>query len=1170
MAVLHGESPVLYVLGRFEMRAGDRLVIDRSWNRHNARALLKALAVAPGHTLSRDAVSAIIAPGLTRAGAANVLYKALHYIRTASNDAGIADIVLLSSQSVSLAPPVVVDADVFREAADRAIAAPSAEVCDAAIARYAGDLLPEDDDAAWASGPRDELRRQYLSILFASGRAHAAAGEGATAIARFEALAHADPANEAAQIALIEQYVAAGWRDRALRQYEQCREALAREHGIAPSPALERALESARTGGGVTSAPILPHGATGVPPGIVGRTSELSRVSAMIDDAIAGRGRMLLVGGDPGAGKTRLAEEAERRADAAGVRVLWGRCYETDGAPAYWPWLQVVRRFVLRAGAAAALDAMGDAAPVIAQVSPDAASLLDAPPAVPPLEPEGARFRLFDAIARTFVRAGADRPMLLIIDDIHTADAASLLLLRFLAREMHSSRLAVIATFREAEAAASENVASAIAAIAREEHAERCSLAGLGAADVRDFIVAATGVTPADAPLAALAERTDGNPLFLREMLRWLGAEGVGRLQSTDAPDVPVPATVRDVVMRRIAALSEPCADTLAVAAVIGREFRIELLRDAGIDDPMRALEEAEAARIIAPSVAGRGRFTFTHALIRESIYARLGAARRIELHGRVGEAIEASSHGNRSVHLPELAHHFYEAAPAGHAMRAVDYARRSAERSASLLAWESAVTEYHRALTALSFAPATEQAQRGDLLLALGDACKASGNAAAAREAFRDAASAARHQGDATMLARAALGFEGAGVTSGMVDRELEGLLGEALAALPGHDSSLRARLLGRLAMAVYWNGTTGDRDALSRHSMEMARRIGDPAALAYALKSRHFSLGGERPEERLGISTEIVRMAERAGDLELEFAGHSARLMDFLDLGDIRGVDAELVQLELRATALGQPIHHWARLVRQGMRAMLAGRFGEGERLANEALTVGLRSRDPNVMAYFGVQMITMRTAQGRMGELEAPTKDFIARFPAVGAWRAVLAHVYASTKRLDDARAVFDELAKDDFAALSRDWTWSGAVALSTLVAARLSDAPRAEILYHQLQPYAGRTVVVAAGVACWGAVSLYLGSLASTMGRRADAIRQLEAAIDLNAKIESRPWVAIAQAELARVLVSGGNDGERRSAGMLARSAIDEARQLGMRALEVRAQWVLAKAGQGEDR
>lgn len=1165
MTALHSESPVLYVLGRFEVRAGDRLVLDRTWNRHHARRILKILAVTPGHALSRDAVHAIIAPGMARPAAANALYKALYYVRHACSAAGIPEIMQLTSEMVALAPELVVDADVFREQAERALRDGGAEACDAALLRYGGDLLPDADDA-WAAGPRDDLRRQYDALLFASGFAHAAARNTGVAIARFETLVAGDTANERAQIALIEQYVAAGWRDRAMRQYEQCREALERRHGMGPSPALERAREAIIAGAAAPQRRAPARPAVGVPERLIGRDAELSRIAAAVAAAADGRGRLLLVAGDPGAGKSRLAQEAERLADEAGLRVLWGRCFDGDGAPVYWPWLQVLRRFFLRAGAAASLDAMGDDAPVIAQVSPDAQDLLDGPADVTPLAPEDARVRLFDAVTRTFVRAAESRPLLVVLDDLHSADAASLHLLRAFARAMSDHGIALLGTYRPAEAARAAEAASALADIVKLDHATAFTLEGLDAESVGRFIVEATGVTPARATIDALAARTDGNPLFLRETLRWLGADAAERLQEPDAPDIPLPATVRDVVTTRLMSLSPGCAEALEVAATVGRDFRLELLRDSGIEDPLPMVEEAEAARIIAPSPAGRGRFMFTHAVIRETLYARMTPERRRAFHRRVGEAIEASAHGNREVHLPELSHHFSEAAADGVAARAVDYARRSAERSARLLAWEGAVTEYRRALAALDLLPPDAQHERGALLIALGDACKAAGDGDGARDAFRDAAGAARRAGDAGLLARAALGFEGAGVTTGILDRELVGLLREALAALPAADSGLRARLLGRLAMATYWAMTAEERDDVSRGAVDMARRSGDAAALAYALKSRHFSLGSERPEERLGLSTELVRMAQRARDLELEFAGHATSLADYLELGDIRGADAELARISVQATELGQPRHQWASGIRHGMRAMLAGRFAEGERLIEEARAAGRRAGDPNVDVFYGVQMITLRTAQGRLAEIEAPTKRFVERLPAVGAWKAFLAHIYSMTGKIEDARVLFNEIAADEFAGLPKDWTWNGAAAACALVAARLNDADRAAVLYAQLSPYAGRAVVVPPGIACWGATSLYLGVLALTMGRRDDAIAHVEAAMDMNTRMESRPWIASSSAALANLLARG-DAAERRSAALLARSALEEARLLGMVWLAERAQATLSALGAG---
>ena len=307
-------------------------------------------------------------------------------------------------------------------------------------------------------------------------------------------------------------------------------------------------------------------------------------------------------------------------------------------------------------------------------------------------------------------------------------------------------------------------------------------------------------------------------------------------------------------------------------------------------------LEEAETARVIA-AAPGLGRYRFSHALIRETLYEGMPAARRIRLHRQVGEALEGLYAAHPEPHLAALAHHFVQAAPVGGSGKAVAYARRAGDRALALLAFEEATGHYARALELLDLHGAADGPDGGELLLALGEARMRAGLAPAARETFARAAAVARHQHAPERLARAALGYGGAGPEIGIVDAHLVGLLEEALAALGDADSPLTVRVLGRLAMELAMDFSRAvppeRRAALSTAALAMARRLGDPAALAAALNARHVALWEpENIAERLAICAELQRVAELAGDAELALLGHTWRIPDLLETGDIAAV--------------------------------------------------------------------------------------------------------------------------------------------------------------------------------------------------------------------------------------------------------------------------------------
>jgi predicted ATPase len=543
----------------------------------------------------------------------------------------------------------------------------------------------------------------------------------------------------------------------------------------------------------------------------VGRQAELAALTADLDAAAGGPGGVVLLAGEPGIGKTRLAEELAAKATARGALVLWGRCWEGEGAPAFWPWIQLVRGYVQASDPAALRHDVGAGAADIAQLVPAVRDLVPDLPAPPPTEPEAARFRLFDSLAGFLRAAAARRPLLLVLDDLHWADVPSLALLRFVGRELEGAGLLVVGIYRHAEVDGGQALLGTIADLTRGRGCRRLLLGGLDQRDVASFVALVAGVAPPPGLAAAVYRRTDGNPFFVTEVVRLLASKGgldPGHAGSPWVAAGGLPEGVKAVVAERLARLSDDCHRVLEVAAVVGRDFQLRALQPASglaTERLLGLLEEAEAARVIASVPGGLGRWRFAHALVREVLYEGLPAARRVGLHGRVGEALEAVYAADPGPHLAELAHHFVTAAPGGQEMvaRAVQVASLAGRRALELLAWEDAAGLFERALAALELAERPDQRERCELLLALGEARMAASDVAAARAAYQQAGELARRIAAPELLARANLGL-GLAFTAGIVDPVEVGLLEEALVALGEGDSLLRARVLARLARAL------------------------------------------------------------------------------------------------------------------------------------------------------------------------------------------------------------------------------------------------------------------------------------------------------------------------------------------------------------------------------
>ncbi|HKA30172.1 MAG TPA: BREX system ATP-binding domain-containing protein, partial [Candidatus Binatia bacterium] len=711
----------------------------------------------------------------------------------------------------------------------------------------------------------------------------------------------------------------------------------------------------------------------------VGRERELAELTGAVEAARAGRGVFYLVSGEPGIGKTRLAERVAEEASARGFCVLWGRCWESGGAPAYWPWVQVLRAALRGRDPTTLASATGRAIAELGQLLPEMAhdSTDHGIPSIPgPMAdgPDEARVVLFDAVQAVIATLAAERPLAVLLDDLHAADESSLLLLQYLSRELQQSPVLLLGTHRDWEMRKAPALRRLLGGLARAS--QHLPLRGLEEHDVARFVEADRGTMPARSLVSAVYRATGGNPFFLREVVRGIPARG-----ELEAPPIPshdvigIPMRVREMVRRRFESLSESCTKTLPVAAVIGQEFdRVVLGQACDLrgDRLLTLLDEAVAAGVVLH--LGGHRYGFSHGIIRETLCEGVPPGERAGLHARIAEVLEVRSPGDPGAHLGELAYHFGEAAQGGSdPAKAISYARQAAQHAMARLAFEEAVSLLQRALLALDLDPKGDLALRGELLLALGEAQRRAGEADAARETFAHAAAVGRRLGCSSMLGRAAVAFGGIGRERISADYDWIALLEEALAALGEEDSALRVGLQACLAVALYWSDGPERRDALSRDAVAMARRLGDPATLAFALNFRLKAVWGPGGiEERLVSASEIVALARSSGDRRLEFEGHRWRLVCLLELGDIAAVDREIAAVARIAEELRDPLYRWHSMVWRSMRAAVDGDFARAEGLAGEALAAGERVQSHvSTPVYLG-QLFGLRMHQGRLGEL------------------------------------------------------------------------------------------------------------------------------------------------------------------------------------------------------
>ncbi|HET9476078.1 MAG TPA: AAA family ATPase, partial [Dehalococcoidia bacterium] len=886
----------------------------------------------------------------------------------------------------------------------------------------------------------------------------------------------------------------------------------------------------------------------------VGRDKEMDELRAGLEDSLSGRGRLMMLVGEPGIGKTRTSEEFATYARLRNVQVLWGRCYEGEGAPAYWPWVQIIRSYAHEKEPKELMSEMGPGAADIAQVVSEVRDRLPGLPVPPALEPEQARFRLFDSITTFLKNASKAAPLMVVLDDLHWADKPSLLLLQFLAKELRGSRLMVLGTYRDVELRRQHPLAQTLGELNRENLSQRIILRGLTEHDVHRFIEITAGTAPPDALVQGVYRETEGNPFFVNEIVRLLVADG--RLEHPEAVkqwSLTIPQSVREVVGRRLDHLSEECNRILTIGSVIGREFGLKLLdkvSDVKGDRLREALEEALGARVIGELPRTTDQYWFSHALIRETLYEELSTTRRIRLHRQIGEALEELYGDNPEGHLAELSHHFSEAAQGGDVDKAVDYAVRAAERATGLVAYEEAVVHYAAALQAVDLKTPPDESRRCDLLRALGEAQFMAGDSASSKASFDSAIELARMLKDAERLGRAANAVAVHFFEIGISREPVVHLLEEALAAVKEEESTLKVRLLSNLARELYFSPMSDRRPALVDEAVAMARRLGDPAAVSYALLGRLFGAGVPQ-EDRLAIESEMIGLAEETGDRVQLLIAHHSRLMTVLARGDIAEVDREIRAHSEIAQELRQQSFLWQDALFPAMRALVDGRIDDAERLAQAALAVGQRAQGVNAMQLFGAQIFAIRREQGRTQEVEPIARGMVEQFPAVPAWRAGLAFIHADLGREKEAREQFDLLAQGDFAAFPRDGNWPIAMALLAEVCAFLKDADRAALLYEELRPWEGFCIMVGPAIDSYGAVSRLMAMMAATMKHWEVAERHFEDALERNARMGFVRWTTRTRLQYAMMLAKRDAPGDRQKALALLAPALDDAQRLGLK-------------------
>jgi DNA-binding SARP family transcriptional activator len=1018
-----------------------------------------------------------------------------------------------------------------------------------ALDLWRGEPLADFPYDAFAEELRGPLSEARLGLHETVAAALVEAGHADEAVAELGPLARAHPLRERFWELLMVALYRSGRQADALRTFQEARTVLAEELGLEPGPGLRRVEQQildhdpalAQTPRSVppTDTPAWSPGAQNEQGGggteepsagglLIGRHDELATLGSALDDAAAGRTVFVLVSGEAGIGKTTLVESIQPVVEQRGWGMHFGRSFEQAGSAPLWPWAQVVRSLLEGRPEGEAERLVGPRAAdlgrlVPVELAPDAVS---APSAVAE-ERRADRLRLFDAVAALLDAACAVHPEVVVLDDVHWADADSLDLLDFLATERRTTPLVVVTTFRGDEATAGSHLANTLGSLARHGTPVRIELHGFDRADVAAFAGRLVGAAVDDATVDVLEAQTAGNPFFLGELVRLLASEK--RLDAERAAE-EVPSGVRDVVRRRLDRLPDDSQAVLRIAAVIGRQFTVDELAEAcdlDLDAVLDAIEPPIIAGLVGEADGGDA-FRFSHALVAAALAEDVPAVRRRRLHARVGRAIERVHRADLDPVLSRLAHHFGEAVSVGEARLAAEYAARAAAQAAAHGAFVESARLWSQADDAAALDPDASVEGRLDLSI---ERILASSRIASAesRDVVPGVIDRALAVGDLDRAVRAALSLTVHRTTWGWAEfrtspHEVVERLERLLAAIGPGDSPDRARVLCVRAFGSYYDDPD-ESLAISTEGVAMARRLGDPALVGDCLALHLVDL--ERPHqlaEFRAACDELVELGAALDAPELHAMGLAARLAAKLNAAEVDAAIAdhraagEILE-RVPMPALTQQLALFPPLL-----AVLRGDYAGAQAAADEAFEIGrLRSMwDPGPQ--YLTQLAEIRRETGDLDEME----DLIAAIAADPRRGATNLAALPAIQRgdLDAARRIVER--NGGIAAVGRDWRILGEAVWAVDVVHGLDLVDEAAELAELLAPATGQLALTGTTNSLGGPVDLHLGRLATTMGDRAAARRYFETSLEVSRRIGSPPWEAHSLIGLGRLL--GGADGD----------------------------------------
>jgi DNA-binding SARP family transcriptional activator len=1105
------------VAGAIGADVGNTTVVAPALERRQAR-LAFALLVSERHRLvERDEIADLLWPANLPGTWESAVRNVVTAVRLGLGQLGLDPQKALTTTFHCYQLRLPAGAEVDVETAAQALAAAEEAISSGAVAKAAEQaeaaasvlqrpFLPG-ETARWVEQRRADLRDRHVRALQILSDAQRSNGQPAEAVAAAEQLVELAPYDEHNHRLLINAHAATGDRRAALRAYESCRVVLSQELSVEPAAATQALYQSllsttpkAAVQPDDEKLPRLNQPAFATP--FVGRTKELADLRAHRFD---GGGRVFMIGGEAGIGKTRLALEFATTAMEPNALVLYGGATEDVAIP-YQPFVEVFQTWA-------------ETAPAMmkAIVEGEGAGLVRLLPALRPSDPIGAgdeppeRQLLFASVVAALRIGAGDRPVVIILDDLHWGGQDTVALLGHLARSAHRlPGVAVIVTYRRSEPGSPPELAALLANLRRQPSVAFLDLGGIDEDSVAVLAEALVGRRLSRRTVAEVYNETSGNPFFASEVLAELSRHPTAQL---------VPRAVGDVVADRVRRLSPATRSVMATAAVVGITFPSSLAAGAAgisLSAFFDAVDEAAGAGLVEPMADKGSRYRFRHAIVRAAIYDGLGTGRRAILHRQVARALAGVEPKDDRVRLAALAHHWGQGAPG--TTEAVDSARAAAEAAASAVAYSDAAALYGQALDHLG--DLATQPLRAELLLGLGACSKRAGKRDEAEAALAEAAQVARQIQEPELLARVALTSAGPERSNPDAVHGPFALVNEALEAIASTDSPLRAALLARQAQMLSHIGDQAGTASAARTAAATARKVGDDAALAQALAASLPTMPvPAKAAERLQVAEQLASLVGGRGDAELRLLATEHLAYSRLELGDGVGARQALARYASIAESSGVSQGKWFAVQHQIMLATLEGRWAQVDRLIKQAAHVGRQAADANVVTKARTVYLTVpRWFQGRIGELAEGYADIYRLAPQLPNNAAsrlfVNAHTTGGKRAAADLDAFFSSGA---FSRIPMAPRWPALIFLLASSIATVGAVGAAEALYDVVLPLAELNCVYFAFV-FYGAYAYHLGRLALVLDRRREALTFLQLGLQRHRDLGAAPWVTLTESVL----------------------------------------------------